>query len=59
MSRAWDAYFLVADPDALAPEFASRNIVFSEPLDDTHDCLRGFELNDVDGNVLFFGFPRE
>jgi catechol 2,3-dioxygenase-like lactoylglutathione lyase family enzyme len=54
----WDAYLNVADPDALAAEFASRNVEFSEPLKDTHDGLRGFELMDADGYVLFFGRPR-
>jgi hypothetical protein len=53
-----DAYLYVPDPDALAAEFASRNIEFSEPLQDTHDGLRGFELKDSDGYVLFFGRPR-
>ena len=54
----WDAYLDVPDPDALAAEFASRNVEFSEPLKDTHDGLRGFELKDCDGYVLFFGRPR-
>ena len=54
----WDAYLYVSDPDALAAEFASRNVAFSEPLKDTHDGLRGFELLDSDGYVLFFGRPR-
>ena len=54
----WDAYLNVPDPDALAAEFASRNVEFSEPLKDTHDGLRGFELKDADGYVLFFGRPR-
>lgn len=54
----WDAYFYVPDPDALAAEFASRDVEFSEPLRDTHDGLRGFELKDADGYVLFFGRPR-
>ena len=54
----WDAYLYVPDPDALAAEFASRNVEFSEPLKDTHDGLRGFELKDCDGYVLFFGRPR-
>ena len=55
----WDAYVYVPDPDALAAEFASRNVEFSEPLKDTHDGLRGFELKDPDGYVLFFGRPRQ
>ena len=54
----WDAYLYVPDPDALAAEFATRNVEFSEPLKDTHDGLRGFELRDADGHVLFFGRPR-
>ena len=54
----WDAYLHVPDPDALATEFESRNVEFSEPLKDTHDGLRGFELKDADGYVLFFGRPR-
>ena len=53
----WDAYLDVPDPDALAAEFASRNVEFSEPLKDTDDGLRGFELKDADGYVLFFGRP--
>jgi catechol 2,3-dioxygenase-like lactoylglutathione lyase family enzyme len=54
----WDAYLYVPDPDALADEFASRDVTFSAPLQDTHDGLRGFELEDTDGYVLFFGRPR-
>ena len=54
----WDAYVDVEDPDALAAEFASRNVEFFEPLKDTDDGLRGFELQDADGYVLFFGRPR-
>jgi len=54
----WDTYIYVPDPDALAAEFASRNVEFSEPLKDTDDGLRGFELKDADGYVLFFGRPR-
>jgi len=58
LAARWDAYVYVPDPDALAAEFASRNVEFSEPLKDTHDGLRGFELKDADGYVLFFGRPR-
>ena len=55
----WDAYVYVPDPDQLAAEFASRDVEFSEPLKDTHDGLRGFEIKDADGYVLFFGCPRD
>ncbi len=54
----WDAYVYVPDPDVLAAEFASRGVEFSEPLKDTDDGLRGFEIKDADGYVLFFGRPR-
>ncbi len=54
----WDAYLYVPDPDALAEEFASRNVKFFEPITNTTDDLRGFEVQDADGYVLFFGRPR-
>jgi len=54
----WDAYVYVPDPDALAAEFVLREVKFSKPLKDTHDGLRGFELEDTDGYILFFGRPR-
>lgn len=54
----WDAYLYVRDPDALAAEFSARGVTFSVPLKNTHDGLRGFELKDADGYVLFFGRPR-
>jgi catechol 2,3-dioxygenase-like lactoylglutathione lyase family enzyme len=56
-SPPWDAYVYVPDPDALAAEFASRSVEFRSLLKDTHDGLRGFELKDPDGYVLFFGRP--
>ena len=54
----WDAYLYVPDPDTLAAEYVSRGVNFSVPLKDTHEGLRGFELKDADGYVLFFGRPR-
>jgi catechol 2,3-dioxygenase-like lactoylglutathione lyase family enzyme len=54
----WDAYLHVPDPDALAAEFASRSVELSQALKDDDDGLRGFELKDADGYVLFFGRPR-
>jgi catechol 2,3-dioxygenase-like lactoylglutathione lyase family enzyme len=54
----WDAFVIVPDPDALAAEFASRKVEFFQPLKDTHDGLRGFEVKDADGYLLFFGRPR-
>lgn len=58
-SARWDAYVYAPDPDALAVEFTANGTTFSEPLQDTHDGLRGFEIHDPDGYVLFFGRPRQ
>lgn len=51
----WDAYLYVPDPDALAAEFASRNVEFFTPLANNDDGLRGFEVADADGYILYFG----
>ena len=55
----WDAYLHVPDPDALAAEFASRGVEFLTPLGDNSDDLRGFEVKDADGYVLYFGRPNK
>lgn len=57
-SLRWDAFVHAPDPDALASDLRARGAVFSEALQDTHDGLRGFEVTDPDGYVLFFGRPR-
>jgi hypothetical protein len=57
----WDAYIYVPDPDALAAEFSSRNVGFFKTLKDIEegdDGLRGFEVKDADGYILFFGRPK-
>jgi len=54
---SWDAYLEVANPDALAAEFASRGVRLSVPLGEDDD-LRGFVIEDIDGYGLFFGHPR-
>ncbi len=54
----WDAFIRVENPDALAVEFAETNIRFARELEDTGEGLRGFELRDNDGYILFFGRPR-
>ena len=53
----WDAYLYVPDPDALAEEFSSRNVEFFLPLQNNDDGLRGFEVKDADGYLLYFGCP--
>ena len=55
----WDAYLHVPDPDALAAEFSSRNVEFVQPLKNNDDGLRGFEIKDADGYMLFFGRPQD
>jgi catechol 2,3-dioxygenase-like lactoylglutathione lyase family enzyme len=54
---SWDAFVYAPDPDALAADFADHGATFSTPLEDTHDGLRGFQVTDPDGYVLFFGRP--
>jgi catechol 2,3-dioxygenase-like lactoylglutathione lyase family enzyme len=57
----WDAYLYVPEPDALAAEFSSRNVEFFKTIKDSEngdDGLRGFEVKDADGYVLFFGRPQ-
>jgi catechol 2,3-dioxygenase-like lactoylglutathione lyase family enzyme len=57
----WDAYLYVPDPDALAAEFSSRNVEFFKSIKDSEDGgdgLRGFEVKDADGYILFFGRPQ-
>lgn len=54
----WDAYMYVPDPDALAAEFASRNVEFFLPICNNDDGLRGFEVRDADGYLLYFGRPK-
>jgi catechol 2,3-dioxygenase-like lactoylglutathione lyase family enzyme len=54
----WDAYLFAPAPDALAAELRALGADFSSPLRDTDDGLRGFEVTDPDGYILFFGCPR-
>lgn len=54
----WDAYVSVPDPDALAAEIADRGLTLHKPLGNTSENLRGFDVRDPDGYVLFFGRPN-
>ena len=57
----WDAYVYVPDPDALAEEFSLNNVEFFKTIKDSEggdDGLRGFEIKDADGYILFFGRPN-
>lgn len=55
----WDAYISTDDPDGLYEEFSKKGVVFRETLGVNSDNLRGFEIEDADGYVLFFGRPVE
>jgi len=54
----WDAFIHTAEPDALFEEYSSAAVSFHQPLRDDEDGLRGFEITDPDGYVLFFGRPK-
>ena len=54
----WDAYISVDDPDGLFEEYQSGGVTFHQPLLVNGDNLRGFEVKDADGYVLFFGRPE-
>jgi len=54
----WDAYIATTEPDTLFEEFRSNGVTFSEPIHDNSDNLRGFEIEDADGYILFFGRPN-
>ena len=53
----WDAFIYVAEPDLLADEYEQRGVAFHQPIQDTDDGLRGFEVADPDDYVCFFGRP--
>jgi len=53
-----DAYISVENPDALFEEYTAKGVTFHRPLKDDDDGLRGFEVKDADGYVLFFGRPN-
>ena len=54
----WDAYISTADPDTLFEEYRSNGVAFRQPIQNNSDDLRGFEIEDADGYVLFFGRPN-
>jgi len=55
---SWDAYIYIPDPDALFEEFAPREVDFKMPLCDNSDNLRGFEVRDINGYIIYFGRPN-
>ena len=55
----WDAYVYTPDPDLLYREYAGKGVPMHQPLQDTSDGLRAFEILDNNGYVLCFGRPLE
>lgn len=55
---SWDAYIAAAEPDKLFDEYRSNDVPFRKPIHDNSDNIRGFEIEDADGYVLFFGRPN-
>ena len=55
----WDAFIHAAEPDALFEEYSGGGVTFHQSIQDDDDGLRGFEVKDADGYVLFFGRPKE
>jgi catechol 2,3-dioxygenase-like lactoylglutathione lyase family enzyme len=55
---SWDAYVYVPDPDVLFEEFRSRDVDFRVPICDNSDNLRGFEVRDINGYIIYFGRPN-
>jgi catechol 2,3-dioxygenase-like lactoylglutathione lyase family enzyme len=53
-----DAYISAGEPDRLFEEYQSKGIRFSKPIHDNSDRLRGFEIEDADGYIIFFGRPN-
>ena len=54
----WDAFIYAVDPDALFEEYRAGGLTFHQSIRDDEDGLRGFEVTDADGYVLFFGRPK-
>jgi predicted lactoylglutathione lyase len=55
---SWDAYISTVEPDELFEEYRTNGVKFVKPIHDNSDNLRGFEIEDADGYVLFFGRPN-
>jgi len=52
----WDAYISASAPDELFAEYETRGATFHKMLNE-EGGLRGFEVRDADGYVLYFGRP--
>lgn len=55
----WDAFVFTPRAEEVADQIRARGGAFHSPLTTREDGLRGFEVIDPDGHVLFFGTPIE
>jgi catechol 2,3-dioxygenase-like lactoylglutathione lyase family enzyme len=55
----WDACISTTGPDQLFEEYRLNGVAFSKPIHNNSDDLRGFEIEDADGYILFFGRPNQ
>lgn len=53
----WDAFIYLDDPDSLAAEYEKKEVTLFRGLTNTPEGLRGFETEDPDGYICFFGRP--
>jgi len=53
----WDAFISTKDPDSLFEEYQRAGVEFNHPIGNNDDGLRGFEVKDVNGYILYFGRP--
>lgn len=53
----WGSFIHTVEPDTLFEEYSSAGVTFQQFIQDDDDGLRGFEVTDADGYVLFFGRP--
>ncbi|MEO3403962.1 VOC family protein [Mucilaginibacter sp. CAU 1740] len=54
----WDAFIHTVDPGILFEEYSRVGATFHQPLKIDGDGLFGFEIEDADGYILFFGRPN-
>jgi hypothetical protein len=55
---ALDAFIHTVEPGILFEEYSRVGVAFHQPLKIDDDGLLGFEVEDADGYILFFGRPN-
>jgi len=53
----WDGFVYTTTPGDAEQEFASNGALIQKTLHQRDDGLKGIEVRDLDGYVLFFGCP--